>query len=57
MKRIKKEVNIDQFLNSNNARKFNDIPVFLFGLFYATIRCGCKMKNDRQGKNAIKIQN
>ena len=44
-------VNIDQFLNSKYARKsknFIDIFVFLFGLFYATIRYGCKKKNDRQ---------
>ena len=48
---IKKRVNIDPFLNSKYARKsknFIDILVFLFGLFYATIRYGCKMKNDRQ---------
>ena len=58
MKRIKKRVNIDQFLNSLNARKsknFIVILVILFGLFYATIRYGCKMKNDRQEINAIKI--
>ena len=58
MKRIKKRVNIDQFLNSLNARKsknFINILVILFGLFYATKRYGCKMKNDRQEINAIKI--
>ena len=45
------KVNIDQFLNSKYARKskkFIDILVFLFGLFYATIRYGCNVKNDRQ---------
>ena len=50
-KRIKKRVNIDQFLSSKFARKsmiFIDIFVFLIGLFYATIRSGCKMKNDTQ---------
>ena len=35
--------------------EFIDILVILFGLFYATIRYGCKMKNDRQEKNATKI--
>ena len=58
MKRIKKRFNIDQFLNSKCARKllnFIDILVTLFGLFYATIRYRCKMKNDRQEINATKI--
>ena len=58
MKRIKKRVNIDQFLNSKYARKsykFIDILVILFGTFDATIRYGCKMKNDRQEINAIKF--
>ena len=47
MKQIKKRVNKDQFLNSKYARKsknFIDILVFLFGLFYATIRYGFEMK-------------
>ena len=58
MKRIKKRVNIDQFLNSKYAREslsFMDILVTLFGLFDATIRYGCKMKNDRPETNVTKI--
>ena len=67
IKRIKKRVNLDQFLNSKYARKSKNfidtqrilsiLSVFLFDLFYATIRCGCKMRNDRQWINAIKFQN
>ena len=48
-KRNQEKVNIDQFLNSNYARKssnFINILDFLFGVLYATIRYGCKMKND-----------
>ena len=55
MKRIKKRVKIDQFLNSIYARKSKNFIDILFGLFYATIRYGCKMKNDREEINAIKI--
>ena len=51
MKRIEKRVKIDQFFNSKYVRKcknFIDILVFLFGLFYATIRYKSRTKNDTQ---------
>ena len=55
MKRIKKRVNIDQFLNSKQTRKlwsFIDILVFLLGLFLLRFMLqytmDVKIKNDRQ---------
>ena len=55
MNKIKKRVNIDQFLNSKYARKHRILSIFLslFGFFYATIRYEYNtllmyIKDDRQ---------
>ena len=49
---------VNQILSNNLSRKglefYRYFRLFIWS-FYATIRYGCKMKNDRQETNAIKI--